>query len=43
MPPYGVSLWNVKFLLPYKMAPLKVPGPNGMLPLFNQHFWEIMD
>ncbi|KAK9997075.1 hypothetical protein SO802_021761 [Lithocarpus litseifolius] len=22
-----------------QMAPLKVPGPNGMPPLFHQHFW----
>ena len=25
-----------------QMAPLKVPGPNGMPPLFYQHFWSTM-
>ena len=25
-----------------QMAPLKVPGPNGMPPLFYQHFWATM-
>ena len=25
-----------------EMAPLKVPGPNGMPPLFYQHFWSTL-
>ena len=25
-----------------QMAPLKVPGPDGMPPLFYQHFWSTM-
>ena len=25
-----------------QMAPLKVPGPDGMPPLFYQHFWATM-
>ena len=26
-----------------KMGPLKVPSPNGMSPLFFQHYWPIVE
>ena len=26
-----------------QMAPMKVPGPDGMPPLFYQHFWPFIE
>ena len=33
--------WEIQEALD-QMAPLKAPGPDGMPPLFYQHFWGIM-
>ncbi|XP_075659063.1 uncharacterized protein LOC142628921 [Castanea sativa] len=34
--------WEIQEAL-NQMAPLKAPGPDGMPPLFYQHFWGIMN
>ena len=34
--------WEIQKALD-QMAPLKAPGPDGMPPLFYQHFWGIMN
>lgn len=34
--------WEIQEVLK-QMAPLKAPGPDGMPPLFYQHFWGIMN
>ena len=33
--------WEVETALK-QMAPLKVPGPDGMPPLFYQNFWSLV-
>ncbi|XP_075656619.1 uncharacterized protein LOC142626791 [Castanea sativa] len=34
--------WEIQEAL-HQMEPLKAPGPDGMPPLFYQHFWGIMN
>ena len=34
--------WEVNQALK-QMAPMKAPGPDGMLPLFFQHFWPMIE
>ena len=34
--------WEVETALK-QMAPMKAPGPDGMPPLFYQHFWSTVD
>ena len=33
------TVWEVQKAIK-EMAPLKAPGPNGMPPLFYQHYWN---
>ena len=35
------SEWEVKKAIK-QMAPLKAPGPDGMSPLFLQHYWDLI-
>jgi len=35
------TAWEVQKAI-NEMAPLKAPGPNGMPPLFYQHFWSTL-